>query len=65
MTLMGNRLGKGRGYGDREINVLKKVFGGIPVITSVHDLQVVNSVPLEAKDEKVSVIVTPTRVIYC
>lgn len=59
----GFRLGKGRGYGDLEIKILKNRFGEILVATTVHDLQVVESVPFEEKDEKVSIIVTPTRVI--
>jgi len=59
----GYRLGKGGGYGDVEIKTLKKMFGFIPIITTVHDMQVVEAVPFEEKDEKVSLIVTPTRVI--
>lgn len=59
----GRRLGKGGGYGDLEIKTLKGMFGFIPVITTVHDMQIVESVPFEEKDEKVSVIVTPTRII--
>jgi 5-formyltetrahydrofolate cyclo-ligase len=59
----GYRLGKGHGYGDLELNTLKKMFGEIPAVTTVHDLQVVETVPFEEKDEKISVIVTPTKVI--
>jgi 5-formyltetrahydrofolate cyclo-ligase len=59
----GHRLGKGGGYGDVEINTLKKMFGSIPIITTVHDIQVVESVPFNGKDEKVSIIVTPTKII--
>jgi 5-formyltetrahydrofolate cyclo-ligase len=59
----GHRLGKGGGYGDLEIGLIKRVFGDIPVATTVHDIQVVEMVPHEAKDERVSIIVTPTRVI--
>lgn len=63
VDMQGHRLGKGHGYGDVEIEILRKRFGEIPVATTVHDLQVVEKVPFEAKDEKVSIIVTPTRVI--
>jgi len=63
VDLEGYRLGKGHGYGDTEIEILKKKFGEIPVATTVHDMQVVEKVPSEAKDEKVSIIITPTRVI--
>ncbi|MDI6806055.1 MAG: 5-formyltetrahydrofolate cyclo-ligase [Candidatus Bathyarchaeia archaeon] len=63
VDLHGHRLGKGHGYGDVEISLLKKMFGKIPIATTVHDMQVVEAVPFEEKDEKVSIIVTPTRVI--
>jgi 5-formyltetrahydrofolate cyclo-ligase len=63
VDLHGHRLGKGHGYGDMEINLLKKMFGRIPIATTVHDMQVVEDVPFEEKDEKVSLIVTPTKVI--
>jgi len=60
----GHRLGKGHGYGDIEIQMLKDMFGVIPVVTTVHDAQVVDNVPFEEKDEKVSIIVTPTSIIH-
>lgn len=59
----GNRLGKGGGYGDLEIKALKERFGPLLVVTTVHDMQVVKNVPSEEKDEKISIVVTPTRVI--
>jgi 5-formyltetrahydrofolate cyclo-ligase len=59
----GHRLGKGHGYGDVEIEILERKFGEIPVATTVHDMQVVEEVPFEEKDRKVSLIITPTRVI--
>ncbi|MBX5320841.1 5-formyltetrahydrofolate cyclo-ligase [Candidatus Bathyarchaeota archaeon A05DMB-3] len=63
VDMHGHRLGKGHGYGDVEIEILRKRFGETPVATTVHDLQVVEKVPFEAKDEKVSIIVTPTKVM--
>jgi len=63
VDLNGHRLGKGHGYGDIEIAILKKMFGLIPIVTTVHNMQVVDAVPFEEKDEKISVIVTPTRII--
>lgn len=63
VDMQGHRLGKGGGYGDVEISTLKAMFGNVPVVTTVHDMQVVDSVPFDRKDEKVSVIVTPTRII--
>lgn len=59
----GHRLGKGHGYGDTEIRMIKERFGKIPVVTTVHDLQVVADVPSESHDEGVDVIVTPTRIV--
>jgi 5-formyltetrahydrofolate cyclo-ligase len=61
--MQGHRLGKGGGYGDVEISTLKAMFSNVPVVTTVHDLQVVDSVPFDRKDEKVSLIVTPARTI--
>jgi 5-formyltetrahydrofolate cyclo-ligase len=63
VDVRGYRLGKGHGYGDMEIGTLKRIFGFIPIVTTVHDIQVVESVPFEEKDERVSIIVTPTKVI--
>ncbi|MDI6846837.1 MAG: 5-formyltetrahydrofolate cyclo-ligase [Candidatus Bathyarchaeia archaeon] len=65
VDMYGHRLGKGHGYGDVEIKTLKRMFGVVPIVTTVHDVQVVEAVPFEEKDEKISVIVTPTRVIQC
>jgi len=59
----GNRLGKGGGYGDRELEIIRNKFGNVPVATTVHDMQVVDSVPSEPHDQKVDIIVTPTRII--
>ncbi|MEM3770457.1 MAG: 5-formyltetrahydrofolate cyclo-ligase [Candidatus Bathyarchaeia archaeon] len=59
----GHRLGKGHGYGDVEIELLERMFGEIPVATTVHDVQVVENVPFGEKDRRVSLIVTPTRVV--
>lgn len=59
----GNRLGKGYGYGDREIKFFLEKFGKIPVLTTVHDAQIVDSVPVEKGDAKVDIIVTPSKII--
>jgi len=62
----GWRLGKGHGYSDLEFAVLGEV-GAVgedtPVVTTVHDLQVLDRVPASDHDVPVDVIVTPTRVI--
>lgn len=61
---MGGRIGKGGGYGDKEISLLKsnnKMNGKIAV--TVHDIQVVDPLPQNSWDLTVDIIVTPTRVI--
>ncbi len=64
----GGRIGKGHGYSDIEFGILMEV-GAIseetPLITTVHDLQVVEKVPMEENDVPVDLIVTPSRVIRC
>ena len=61
----GWRLGKGGGYGDKEITRLTKEFGKIPVITTVHDLQIIDKVPHGDFDTKVDYIITPNKIIKC
>jgi 5-formyltetrahydrofolate cyclo-ligase len=57
------RLGKGSAYGDREIKFLYKKFGPSPVVTTVHEIQVVDEIPYEKHDTQVDIIVTPLRII--
>jgi 5-formyltetrahydrofolate cyclo-ligase len=59
----GWRLGKGGGYGDKEIKTFLGKFGKIPVITTVHELQIVDEVPHEKHDTKVDYIVTPNKIL--
>jgi len=59
----GNRLGKGRGYGDLEIRMVKEKFGKVPVATTMHDVQLVEYAPSTPQDEKVDIVVTPTKII--
>lgn len=62
----GNRLGKGGGYGDREISELlseKAISIGTPVVTTVHEIQIIDEIPTEEHDQKINRIVTPERVI--
>jgi len=66
VSLDGGRLGKGTGYSDQEYAILKDSDGlapGIVVVTTVHDVQIVEGIPTEEWDVPVDVIVTPTRVI--
>jgi len=57
------RLGKGGGYGDKEIKTLYEKFGFIPVVTTVHEMQLMDEVPYENHDTQVDIIVTPLRII--
>ena len=56
----GNRLGYGGGYYDRYL----QKYSGAYTIGFAYDNQVVNSVPCESTDVKISAIVTDQRVIY-
>jgi len=63
----GARVGKGGGYSDLEW-ALARQLGAVdertPVLTTVHDLQVVDAdIPMTPHDVPVDLVVTPTRVI--
>jgi 5-formyltetrahydrofolate cyclo-ligase len=62
----GARVGKGEGYSELEYGILADrgvVDSRTPVVTTVHDVQVVDRIPVEPFDVPVDVIITPTRVI--
>jgi 5-formyltetrahydrofolate cyclo-ligase len=63
----GRRLGKGGGYSDLEWALARDlgvVDGRTPVLTTVHELQVVRAaIPMTPHDVPVDLIVTPDRVI--
>ncbi len=61
----GGRIGKGEGYSEMEYGILRElglVSESTPVMTTVHDSQIVASIPLEEHDIAVDYIVTPNRV---
>ena len=66
VSLDGGRLGKGTGYSDQEYAILKN-SGGLtsetPVVTTVHDVQIVEKIPRDEWDVPVDIIATPTRII--
>lgn len=66
VSLNGERIGKGKGYSDQEYRILKS-FKSITektlIATTVHDLQVFDSLPFNEWDIPVDIIVTPTRII--
>ena len=63
----GARVGKGGGYSDLEFALARQlgsVDDATPVLTTVHDLQVVAApIPMTAHDVPVDLIVTPERTI--
>ncbi|TMJ68590.1 MAG: 5-formyltetrahydrofolate cyclo-ligase [Alphaproteobacteria bacterium] len=64
VTRDGRRCGKGEGYSDLEFAILRELgHPPMPVATTVHDLQVVASVPRDPTDQPLSVIATPTHAI--
>ena len=64
VTRDGRRCGKGEGYSDLEFAILRELGHPlVPVATTVHDLQVVDSVPRDPTDQPLSVIATPTHAI--
>ncbi len=67
VTEEGDRLGKGGGFADLELAILKE-FGRLPdeapIITTVHPLQIVPEVPTAEQDFTVDIIVTPEKIIH-
>jgi len=67
VDIYGGRLGKGEGYSELEYGVLAelgKVDPDVVIVTTVHDVQVVNTeIPLMPWDFTVDYILTPTRSI--
>jgi len=70
VDLKGNRIGKGRGYGDREFHTLTErglVGEGCLKVCVVHDMQVYDNLShlVRERDVRVDTIVTPRQVIGC
>ncbi|MEO0092906.1 MAG: 5-formyltetrahydrofolate cyclo-ligase [candidate division WOR-3 bacterium] len=68
VDLKGNRLGKGKGYGDKEYWELKAkglLMPNCKVVTVVHDCQIVSdfSYLMTETDVKVDYILTPNRIV--
>jgi len=66
VSLDGGRLGKGTGYSDQEYSMLKNagsLTAQTPIVTTVHDIQIVEIIPREQWDVPVDIIVTPTQII--
>lgn len=66
LNVDGTRLGKSGGYGDREIALCREINRNVVVISTIHDLQLIEEkIPMEPWDQKVDIIVTPTKIVYC
>jgi len=62
VTEDGLRAGKGAGYSDLEFAMLRELnHPAVPVATTVHDVQQVESFPPETFDQRMTAIATPTR----
>lgn len=62
----GVRVGKGGGYSEIEYGVLREIGAvdeNTPILTTVHDAQIVDFVPKDVFDLTVNAIVTPTKTI--
>ncbi|MCR8432762.1 MAG: 5-formyltetrahydrofolate cyclo-ligase [Crenarchaeota archaeon] len=67
VDVKGGRLGKGHGYSDLEWGILAEcglVSGETVTATTVHDIQIVENVPMTKHDFPLDIVATPTRVIY-
>ncbi|AAY79859.1 5-formyltetrahydrofolate cyclo-ligase [Sulfolobus acidocaldarius DSM 639] len=67
LTSRGDRVGKGEGYSELEYAILReigKIDETTPVVTTIHDIQIVDEIPTEVFDVPVDIIVTPTKVVY-
>ncbi len=66
VSIDGGRVGKGGGYSDLEYAIMRElglIDEDTPVITTVHDLQIINDIPMTEHDVPVDYIFTPTREI--
>lgn len=65
VDLDGNRLGKGGGYGDREIAEARRLDAEVKVAVTCHSIQVVPYVPRSELDLPVNYIATELSLIRC
>ena len=62
----GERLGKDGGFADREYALLReagRLRPHAPVLTTVHEIQILPEIPQEEHDLRVEIIVTPERTL--
>ena len=61
----GNRMGKGKGFADREIEDLinkRLVSESTPLVTTIHPFQLVEHIPMESHDKRLNMIVTTEEI---
>lgn len=64
VTATGKRCGKGHGYSDLEYGILRALgHDPVPVLTTVHELQLLEDFPRDENDVPLSWVVTPERAI--
>lgn len=66
VNLKGARIGKGEGYSELEFAILLEhgvMERDVKIATTVHDVQIVDEIPVEPFDVSVDIIVTPTKVL--
>lgn len=64
VTTSGARCGKGEGYSDLEYAILGALGQDpVPIVTTVHPIQIVDAMPAEAHDLTLSAVVTPDEIL--
>ncbi len=64
VTRSGKRAGKGEGYSDLEAAILCELgHVPVPIVTTVHELQIAEDFPTDPHDIALSVIATPSEII--
>jgi 5-formyltetrahydrofolate cyclo-ligase len=66
VTIKGDRVGKGEGYSELEYAIMRelgKVDERTPIVTTVHEMQIVDSIPREPFDLSLDWVITQERVI--
>jgi 5-formyltetrahydrofolate cyclo-ligase len=68
VTRDGRRLGKGGGFSDLEYGLLReaeKITAKTPVLTMVHPLQIVDTIPALEHDFPLDYVATPAEILAC
>jgi 5-formyltetrahydrofolate cyclo-ligase len=66
VTPSGGRVGKGGGYSELEYAILSElglVDERTPIATTIHEIQIVEDLPMEAHDLRLDIIITPNRIL--